>query len=187
MPRPVVSFCHFIYSKQLLCSVFFLVVAVPPRRLARPFSRPPDPRRLAKQRWSSQLYKGQYRMDTRVERRGANADLRAESHAVQLDGAEVAQAQGEMHADRRTGRVELGRYRKPASHTNARYSKEAHARARRKFGSGIAEQKDRKLGVALATAQRGDGHNQPGGPRGKLCLRRTSVRLLSTRVEQEAG
>ena len=36
-------------------------------------------------------------MDTRVERRGANADLRAERHAVQLDGAEVAQALSHIH------------------------------------------------------------------------------------------
>ena len=104
-------------------------------------------RRLAKQRWSSQLYKGQYRMDTRVERRGANADLRAESHAVQLDGAEVAQAQGEMHADRRTGRVELGRYHEWLD--NRRTYPSLHARDR-----GSLQQKLRVGALDLDPAER---------------------------------
>ncbi len=59
-------------------------------------------RRLAKQRWTTQLYKGQYRMETRVEWRGVPSedDLAVSLGAateVRLDGAEVIQAQSEMN------------------------------------------------------------------------------------------
>ena len=56
-------------------------------------------RRLAKQRWTTQLYKGQYRMETRVEWRGVPADGESSGAAndVRLDGAEVIQAQAEMN------------------------------------------------------------------------------------------
>ena len=60
-------------------------------------------RRLAKQRWTTQLYKGQYRMETRVEWRGvpdAEDDpwtSLAAAQEVRLDGAEVIQAQSEMN------------------------------------------------------------------------------------------
>jgi hypothetical protein len=56
-------------------------------------------RRLAKQRWTTQLYKGQYRMETRVEWRGVPADNESSGAAkdVRLDGAEVIQAQAEMN------------------------------------------------------------------------------------------
>ncbi|KAH8053344.1 hypothetical protein JL722_9569 [Aureococcus anophagefferens] len=45
----------------------------------------------------------------------------------------------------------LGKYRKPVT-LDAAHSKEAHARARRKYGSGRAQQANKKLGVAIATA-----------------------------------
>lgn len=58
-------------------------------------------RRLAKQRWTTQLYKDQYRMETRVEWRGVpSVDVGVSLGAateVRLDGAEVIQAQSEMN------------------------------------------------------------------------------------------
>ena len=50
----------------------------------------------------------------------------------------------------------LGKYRKPSRGTDAAHSREAHARARRKYGSGVAERHDKKLGMKLVEASKHD-------------------------------
>ena len=70
-------------------------------------------RRLAKHRWTTQLYKGQYRMETRTEWRGVpSTDLSTSlDHAVEvrLDGAEVMEAQSAMNDGAFDG-VDCGEY-----------------------------------------------------------------------------